>query len=237
MNLDAFTGLMDEAQLPDPLPESPMPLARQWLDEAVASAHQPNPTAMTLATIGPDGVPGARIVLCRDLRVEDGCAVFYTNYDGDKGQALEANPIAALCFHWDHTERQVRLTGPVTRSPAAESDAYFATRAWESRLGAWASRQSRPLESRQQLLEQVVDAITTLKLDVGALMTRGREVVIPRPPHWGGYRVWASSVELWVGGKGRLHDRARWTRPLARETTTEGEVYRGGAWSGTRLQP
>jgi len=233
MNADPFSGLIDEAQLPDPLPETPLPLARQWLDEAIARAHQPNPTSMTLATVGTDGVPGARVVLCRELCVREGYVVFYTNYDGDKGHALETNPVAALCFHWDHAERQVRITGPVTRSPASESDAYFARRPWESRLGAWASRQSRPLESRQQLLEQVVEAITALRLDVGALMTRGNDVAIPRPPNWGGYRVWASSVELWVGGKGRLHDRARWTRPLTRS----GDGYQGGPWIGTRLQP
>lgn len=232
-----MSGMLDFLEegerLPEPLPGEPMMIARRWLDEAAAAKQTPDPNAMTLATVDADGGPSARVVLCREMNAEKGYVVFYTNYLSEKGRALSANPRAALCFHWNHANRQVRLRGPVTRSPDAESDAYFAKRSWESRLGAWASRQSEPLAGRGQLLEQAAKVIEDLRLDVGDLMTRGEQVTIPRPPHWGGYRVWAQSVELWVGGAGRLHDRAKWTRGLA---PAEGG-FKGGAWKATRLQP
>lgn len=219
--------------LPDPLPAEPLGTLKRWLDEAVAGRAQPNPNAMTLATVEGDGRPSARVVLCRELNVERGYVVFYTNYLSAKGRALSREPRAAACFHWDHADRQVRIEGSVKRSPDAESDAYFASRPWQRRLGAWASEQSAALGSREELLARAMKVIEELRLDVADLMTRGDKVTIPRPPHWGGYRLWARSVELWVGSAGRLHDRARWTRPL---TETE-EGYRGGAWKATRLQP
>ncbi|MCC6677723.1 MAG: pyridoxamine 5'-phosphate oxidase [Phycisphaerales bacterium] len=229
-----LSGLLSEGQtLPEPLPADPMPLARAWLDLAVADRVQPNPTAMTLATIDGDGSPSARTVLCRDLNVELGYAVFYTNYESRKGRALAANPRAALLFHWDAFDRQIRIEGPVMKSPPEESDAYFAHRPWESRLGAWASDQSRPLRSRDELLERVVGAADRLGLSWSDLLDDGNAVPIPRPPHWGGFRVWARSIELWLGGKGRLHDRAVWKREL----TPRGDLFDAGPWSCTRLMP
>lgn len=222
--LDAFRI---DGGLPDPLPADPMPLFRAWFDDAQAARHQPNPNAMTLATATPDGVPSARIVLCKEILREPEAVVFYTNYESRKGHELLANPRAAAVFHWDAFDRQARLEGRVERSPAAESDAYFASRAWEKRIGAWASRQSEALASRDELTERVLETILGLGLDAGALM-HGEAVPIPRPPHWGGFRLIPSAIELWVGGPGRIHDRARWTR------AADG---RGGAWSATRLFP
>jgi pyridoxamine 5'-phosphate oxidase len=195
-----------------------------WLEEETAAKRQPNPNAMCLATVGDggDGGPRARIVLCRGVEVGAGYVVFYTNYQSDKGRELAANPRAAATFHWDHSERQVRLEGVVVKSPAAESDAYFGNRPKESRLSAWASNQSRPIESRAKLVEQYERVVAE---------RGGGEVA--RPPHWGGYRLWLTRVELWVGGVGRLHDRAAWVRGL----TAAGDGFVGGAWAGTRLQP
>lgn len=211
-----------------------MPIVASWLAEATARGDQPNPNAMTLATIDADGTPSARVVLCKGLEPGPGYVVFYTNYEGRKGRALTANARASVVFHWDHQDRQVRIEGRVTRSPASESDAYFATRPWESKIGAWASAQSEPIASRAALLERVERTMARFGLEARTLQAGDRSVRVPRPAHWGGWRLWAARVELWVGGPGRVHDRAAWTRTL----TGEGdEGYAGGAWSSTRLSP
>lgn len=223
-----MAGILDSfasgETLPDPLPAEPMGLLSAWLREAIDRADQPNPNAMVLSTATPDGRPSARLVLCKDLDVREGSLTFFTNYQSRKAEELEANPRAACTFFWDARSRQARVEGAVSRVSAAESDAYFATRPWESRLGAWASHQSRPIASRDALLEQVAGAIGTLGLDIGALLTAPQSVHIPRPPHWGGYRVRADRVELWLGAAGRVHDRARWER-------------KGPGWTVDRLQP
>lgn len=212
--------------LPDPLPPEPFGLFRAWFDEAHARGVTRNPNAMALATVDPDGRPSVRMVLCKAIDTAAGSLAFYTNYLSRKGVALEAQPRAAVVFHWDQLERQARLEGTVSRSPEAESDAYFASRPWESRLGAWASDQSQPIGSREALMEQAAAKILELNVDIAAAL-RGDPVAIPRPPHWGGYRLHAERVELWVGGNGRLHDRAAWTR----------EPGATGPWRATRLQP
>lgn len=214
--------------LPDPLPESPFPIFKEWFDQAVAERVSPNPNAMTIATATPGGMPSARIVLCKGLDPDGGSVTFYTNLDSRKGLEIRDNPRAAAVFHWDHHERQARLEGALTRVSDAEADAYFATRAWESRIGAWASRQSQPLDSRETLLQQAAERILELDLNISAAV-RGDPVDIPRPPFWGGYRLVAQRVELWVGGTGRLHDRAQWVRDV--------EGGRASPWRATRLQP
>jgi pyridoxamine 5'-phosphate oxidase len=206
--------------LPDTLPADPMPLVAAWLAEAAKSAR--NSTAMTLATVGADGRPAARMVICRGFDATAGAFVFYTDRDSDKGAELAARPWAALVFHWDVVERQIRVAGPVTDVADIESDRYWASRPPDARAAAAASDQSRPLGSRAELLARIAD------VTAGA-----RDGEIARPKRWGGYRVWAERVELWVGQPGRAHDRARWMRPLTRD----GDGFAGGAWSGTRLMP
>jgi len=209
--------------LGNPLPAEPLMVASEWLAEAWRRRLQPNPNAMTLATATLEGWPAARIVLCKDVVGVPGYVVFYTNFQSRKGLELATNPRAAAVMHWDHMHRQVRIEGLVEPAPAADSDAYFASRARESRIGAWASAQSQPVASREALLAQVHEA--TERFATGA---------VARPSFWGGYRLWAEVVELWVAGQARIHDRARWTRTLAR--APDGNMH-PGPWSVTRLQP
>lgn len=219
--------------LPVELPDDPFPIIKSWLDEAVSRKVQPNPNAMTLATIDPDGRPSARVVLCKDFDAARGSLTFYTNYESRKSRGLDANPRAAVVFHWDTLDRQVRIEGPVVRAAAQESDEYFATRPWQSRLGAWASRQSEPIESRTALLGQVLSKAHELGISTVELLTKGDALAIPRPPHWGGWRLLADRAELWLGATGRVHDRAAWNRHVRIEAAEP--VL--GPWSGTRLQP
>jgi len=191
---------------------------------------------MVLATSTRDGRPSARVVLCKDIVPRPGYVVFYTNFLSEKGRQLRDNPRAAGVMHWDALHRQVRIEGAVVRAPESDSDVYFASRAWQSRIGAWASAQSEPLASRAQLLEAVSE--TAQRFGAPTPGSPGADdslkVMIPRPPHWGGYRLWADSVELWVEGAARIHDRARWTRSLA---ATDDGTFRAGKWTATRLQP
>ncbi len=222
--------------LPEPLPSEPLVTLNQWMAESWQQRLQPNPNAMVLATCDPDGGPTARVVLCKEIVPQPGYLVFFTNYLSRKGRQLERNPRAAAVIHWDALRRQVRIEGPVVKAPAADSDAYFASRPWQSRVGAWASEQSAPLESREALHRAVKATAQRFGVpDPAHAEAEGAsDFVVPRPPHWGGYHLWAESVELWVEGEGRIHDRARWTRDL----TPEGDgFFRSGAWSATRLQP
>lgn len=222
--------------LPEPLPANPLTVAAQWLAQAQRDAAQPNPNAMVLATVDERGFPSARVVLCKAIDTSQGAVLFYTNYRSRKGRELEVNPRAAALFHWDHRHRQVRVEGRVEPLSAAENDDYFRTRPWQSRLGAWASEQSQPVASRQALADSV--AATARRLGIpyegpGAPEPADIAVELPRPPHWGGYRLYAAAVELWVEGEFRIHDRARWTRPLpdGRGAAPDGH------WTVTRLQP
>jgi pyridoxamine 5'-phosphate oxidase len=217
--------------LPEPLPAEPLAIVQAWLADAWRERRQPNPNAMVLATTTPEGHPSARVVLCKDVQPQPGFIVFYTNYESRKGHELAANGRAAVVMHWDALHRQVRIEGPVVLAPAADSDAYFASRAIESRVGAWASKQSQPISSRQQLLDSVVAAQKRFGVSDGSA---GKDTQVPRPPHWGGFRLWADAVELWVEGDARIHDRARWTRTL---NARGGEQFDTSPWTATRLQP
>ncbi len=190
---------------PDPIAQF-----RQWLDEAVR-AELLDATAMTLATASPDGVPDARIVLLKDVGAEG--FVFFTNFESAKAAQLEANPRACLVFFWADLERQVRVTGTVTRVDGAQSDAYFASRPLDSQIGAWASPQSRVIPARD-VLEQAIVQTTA----------RFAEASVPRPPHWGGYAVAPETIEFWQGRPNRMHDRLRYRRASA-------------AWAIDRLAP
>jgi pyridoxamine 5'-phosphate oxidase len=221
--------------LPDPLPAEPMALASAWLATALASRQQPNPDAMILATATSTGRPSARVVLCKEFDVELGRVSFVTNYDSRKGREIAENARAALVFHWDHAHRQIRIEGVVLKAPEAESDEYFQSRNWQRRIGAWASAQSQPLGSRDQLNQAVRVTAQRFGAPEPTLDNiNEREVaIIPRPPFWGGYYVWADAVELWIEGASRIHERACWMRSL----TTAGAELRGGPWVATRLQP
>jgi len=208
------------------LPREPLETAAEWLTKAWELRAQPNPNSMSLATSTADGRPSARIVLCKEIVPRPGYIVFYTNYHSRKGRELSDNPHAAAVLHFDALGCQVRVEGLVEPSPAAESDAYFASRTLESRIGAWASAQSEPIESRERLQAAVAETARRFGVDP--------HEPVPRPPHWGGYRLWAEAVELWVEGAARIHDRARWTRTLTRAQDGHMEP---GPWSVTRLQP
>ena len=220
--------------LPDPLPANPLKLVADWLAQARSEAAQPNPNSMVLATVDGRGQPSARVVLCKDIAAEAGFIAFYTNYLSRKGRELEANPRAAIVFHWDNQRRQVRAEGRVARLSDAESDAYFSSRPWQSRLGAWASRQSEPVESREALHAAVAAAARRFGVPYGGPGSEEPDSVtaeIARPATWGGYRLNVEAVELWVEGEFRIHDRARWTRGSGHGS---GETMN---WSVTRLQP
>jgi pyridoxamine 5'-phosphate oxidase len=228
--------------LPDPLPADPLELASQWLAQARTDAAQPNPNAMVLATVDENGQPSARVVLCKDIVPDTGHIVFYTNYQSRKGRELRKNPRAAIVFHWDHRHRQVRAEGYVEPLDEARNDAYFRTRPWQSRIGAWASRQSEPVASRAEMGESVAAAAQRFGIPYGGPGTpEPAEVAIdvPRPPYWGGFALDVEAIELWVEGEFRIHDRARWTRAqrAAPHTSAAAPTAPRPRWTATRLQP
>ena len=190
---------------------APLELVRAWYEEAVA-AGIPEPNAMALATTTPDGRPSVRFVLLKGI--DERGIEFFTNYESRKGGELAANPRAAAAMFWQPLQRQVRLEGPVEMLPAEESDEYYAGRARGSKIGAWASPQSRPIPDREWL-----DA------RVEATEARFAGGDVPRPPHWGGYRLVPDAIELWQGMPSRLHDRALWRR------------RQDGSWRSERLSP
>jgi pyridoxamine 5'-phosphate oxidase len=190
--------------------DDPIARFRIWLSEA--EAGEPNdPNAMALATADADGHPSVRMVLLKGL--SEAGFVFYTNQESRKGGELAANPHAALLFHWKSLRRQVRVEGPIEPVSEAEADAYFASRGRESRLGAWASEQSRTLSDRARLEARLEE-----------MKARFGDGDVPRPPHWSGYRVVPQSIEFWSDGSARLHHRELFERT-------------GGGWSTRLLHP
>lgn len=193
-------------------PDDPIAAFLVWYEDAM-QLPTPNPNAMTVATIDAHDVPSARIVLLRGF--DERGAVFFTNRQSRKGESLEHNPRAALLFHWDLLERQVSIEGHVSHTSDTESDEYWASRTRESQLNAWASEQSRPVESRAELERRVAEAEALFP-----------GLPVPRPPHWGGYRVAIDSMEFWQGDPHRMHDRVRYHR-----------TPRLGGWVVRRLCP
>lgn len=192
-------------------PSSPIDAARSWFDEAAVSSGRPNPLAAALSTLDEAGRPWSRMVLLKQFDAQG--AVFFTNYQSDKALEIARASAVSLLWHWDGLQRQLGIQGPAAPTSDEESDAYFATRPRESQVGAWASDQSRPLAHRDALVARAAEV---------AAEWEGKE--IPRPPHWGGYRVSLERIEFWCDRDGRLHDRLRY-------------IADGDGWQVTRLQP
>ena len=192
--------------------DEPLRLWQAWFAEAVKSEPR-DPNAMSLATVAPDGMPDVRTVLLKG--VDDGGFVFYTNTESQKGEELAASPKAGLLFYWKSLNRQVRVRGPVERVTTEAADTYFATRPKGAQIGAWASQQSRPLESRLAFEKAI--AVYATKYALGT---------VPRPAHWSGYRIVPISIEFWQDRPFRLHDRIEFRRSGP-----------GAAWTKTRMYP
>ena len=192
--------------------DEPLRLFTAWLEEA-AKTEPRDPNAMTLATVDADGMPNARMVLLKG--VDERGLVFYSNMDSQKGRELDGQPKAALVFHWKSSNKQVRVRGPVEKVTTAEADAYFATRPKQAQIGAWASKQSSPLESRLAFEKAI--AVYAAKYGIGE---------VPRPPNWIGYRIMPVVIEFWQDRPFRLHDRVEFRRAKA-----------GEPWVKTRLYP
>jgi pyridoxamine 5'-phosphate oxidase len=203
--------------------QDPIQLFRQWYREAVSSDIS-DPTVMSLATAGPDGRPSVRIVLLKDFDKRG--FVFYTNYHSRKAAELDKNPVAALLIHWQSLERQVRIEGPVEKTSDAESDRYFASRPRGSQLGAWASEQSSVIPSREEL---------DTSMQQKEAEFRDRDV--PRPPHWGGYRLLPSRIEFWTGRDDRMHDRMVYEREIPRKGPGPSSDEADSGWRSQRLAP
>ncbi len=198
-------GELDEAQAT----EGPLALFQRWMDEAIAHDVS-EPTAMTVATVGANGRPSTRVVLLKGC--DERGMVWFTNYESRKGEELALHPFAALQFHWVEMERVVRIEGHVEKTSAEESDDYFKSRPLDSRLGAWASPQSRVISGRGVLVANAAKAAVQHGLNPD------------RPPHWGGYRLVPDRYEFWQGRRSRLHDRLRFT-------------LNGAQWARDRLAP
>ena len=212
--------------------QNPLLLLQSWLNEAMELDLQPNPDTMAIATSNSQGLPNVRMVLCKEINTEEGYVVFYTNYNSVKSLEIKENPKCSALFHWDKLGYQIRIRGEILQSPDEENDTYFASRHLGSQVGAWASNQSNPVEDREALDDQFKKILDRFNL-TGESITRN-EQKIPRPPNWGGYRLWIEEIEFWLNQKDRLHDRLHFRRAL--NISSEG-IETEKKWTVKRLQP
>lgn len=219
--------------LPRPPPAEPLATVLQWLREAEALGRR-NPNAMALASSDSAARPGVRMVLLKKLSETRGFGVFFTHYGSRKGLELASNPRAAGVLYWPELGRQVRLEGPVTRSPAAESDDYFARRPFASRISATVSRQSSPVADPAELGRRAQNKVRELEAADKTGGPASIERAVERPPFWGGFRIWFETVELWAEGTDRLHERLRYHRELHAD---DEDGFDGNPWTSQWLQP
>ena len=212
--------------------QNPVLLLQSWLNEAMEINLQPNPDSMAIATSNSQGLPNVRMVLCKEINTEEGYVIFYTNYNSVKSMEIKENPKCSALFHWDKLGYQIRIRGELLQSPDEENDAYFASRHLGSQVGAWASNQSNPIEDKQALDDQFRKILDRFNLTSESI-TRD-EQKIPRPPHWGGYRLWIEEIEFWLNQKDRLHDRLHFRRAL---TIINEGIETEKNWTVKRLQP
>jgi len=212
--------------------QNPLLLLQSWFNEALELDLQPNPDTMAIATSNSQGLPNVRMVLCKEINTEEGYVVFYTNYNSVKSMEIKENPKCSALFHWDKLGYQIRIRGEILQSPDEENDAYFASRHLGSQVGAWASNQSNSVVDRQALDDQFRKILDRFNL-TNESITRN-EKKIPRPPHWGGYRLWIKEIEFWLNQKDRLHDRLHFRRALT--ISSEG-IETEKNWTVKRLQP
>ena len=212
--------------------QNPLLLLQSWLNEAMELDLQPNPDTMAIATSNSQGLPNVRMVLCKEINTEEGYVVFYTNYNSVKSLEIKENPKCSALFHWDKLGYQIRISGEILQSPDEENDTYFASRHLGSQVGAWASNQSNPVEDREALDDQFKKILDRFNLTSESI-TRN-EQKIPRPPNWGGYRLWIEEIEFWLNQKDRLHDRLHFRRALT--ISSEG-IETEKKWTVKRLQP
>jgi pyridoxamine 5'-phosphate oxidase len=224
---------MDYRTLPSKLPADPLPYITSWLEWAADASGLRNPAAMALATADSAGASAVRMVLLKHVD-SAGFGVFYTHYGSRKSVEIEQLGRGAGVLYWDGLGRQLRLEGPMVKSPASESDTYFASRPALSQLNAIVSEQSQPIDSAAELERRGAQVAAKHQLDVADPALQTEPGNLRRPAHWGGYRLWFDAVELWAEGRGRFHDRIRFERDLELKGP---RAQLAGPWRATRLQP
>lgn len=210
---------------------NPLSTLQDWMEKVSDSNAQPNPNCMSVSTVDSNGLPNTRMVLCKELNTEEGHLTFYTNYSSIKSKELESNAKCSALFHWDKFGLQVRIRGTAIRCTDSKNDAYFSSRDLGSQIAAWASDQSKEIESLEMMDNSY--QIIMDKFSIGNLENNS-EKKIPRPDFWGGYEIWVEEIELWKNQKNRFHDRLKFTRNI---NIKNGNIDPDKKWNVIRIQP
>ena len=211
---------------------NPMEVLNDWMKEVSEAEKQPNPNCFSIATTNQEGSSNVRMVLCREINIVDGYVVFYSNYNSTKAIELAYQPKCSGVFHWDNYGYQIRIKGYALKSPQDESDDYFLSRSLGSQVAAWASQQSNSIGSRKDLESQFDKALKKFNIERKQLAINDKK--LPRPPFWGGYRIWIHQIEIWLNQNDRFHDRLLFQRDLS----LKGNAYISTqGWTKKRLQP